>query len=331
VADRVGIGGTGLCLLVMGVLGMGFFGCGSDQDSGASAGTSTLSGAEEVTKPRILRAEAASINSFNSEYTAFCEPKKPVRDFGLSELPPVREVPESAKGLGHGAVTMSGRVRPWVTSDPEPFGYEFWEYPDAGVRLDWTVTAQLWTIDRQGTALREVDHEELVIRRLDGARAPRIFLDPPEKRRGFYRFDMQIANQDGKVIGSYGTYFKVVRPSWGPLRLQLHRDVLRPGQQLLSRVANYGSEPISYGESFGVQRYEDGAWRPAPKLTPNYWNAWLGALSAGLASRCSSLSLPLLTLPGRYRVVKLIGTERHKGVRLYAPFKVVGTRADIKF
>lgn len=322
-----------LCMLAAGILGVGCLGCGSDQDTGTTASAPTLQRAEAA-KPKIQRMGKVSSEIFNSGNPDFCEPEQPVRDFGLSELPPVREVPESAKELGHGAVTFSDRFRLRVTSEPDPFGYEFIEYPEADVHLDWTVTAQLWAIDRQGIALREVDRGELAVRRLAGARRPSIFLKPLENRRGFYRFDMQIANRGGKVIGSYGTYFKVVRPTSGLARLQLARDVLRPGQQLLSRIANYGSETITYGAFFAVQRLEDGKWSRASDLNPKYWDGWSAILGPGLVGKCSSLSIPLLTPPGRYRIVKPIGTERwsngSKGIHLYAPFKVVGTRADIE-
>lgn len=264
---------------------------------------------------------------------AFCTPEKPVRDFGFSKLPSVREAPESAKSLGYGAVDVYGG---WsrVMAEPGPFGYGFSEhsYSGSGVLLDWTVTAQLWAVDRHGAALREVDREELFIGRLSAAHQPHIEVDPLEKRRGFYRFDMQIARKGGEVIGAYSAYFKVVRPSWSP-RLRLSRDSVRAGQRLQIRVENYGSEMVTYGESFGVQRLEAGRWVPAPDLTPDGWLMWLGFLGPGGTGRCSSLSLPADTPAGSYRIVKEVGTARwpmEKKARLAAPFRVVspGTAID---
>jgi hypothetical protein len=262
----------------------------------------------------------------------FCPPKEPLRDFGLSELPPVGEVPESAKQLGHGAVSIYGGWRR-VMPESESFGYGFSEhsYTDAGVRLDWTVTAQLWTIDRYGTAFRKVDREKLFIGRLSAAHDPDIYLDPLNNRRGFYRFDMQIANKNGKVIGFYSAYFKVVRPSWNP-RLQLERDVLRPGEQLLIRLENHGSEAVSYTEPFSVQRREGERWTRASELIRHRWLKWLRFMGPG-GSSCSSLSLPIDVFPGIYRITKVVGTElwpEGEITRLTAPFEVIGSGVEIE-
>lgn len=274
----------------------------------------------------------ASASMFTYGNPAFCAPKKPVRDFGLSKLPPVREVPESAKPLGHGAVTMYGgwsRVMP----EPQPFGYGFSEhnYGGDGVRLDWTITAQLWTVDKRGTPFREIDHEELFIGHLSALRQPHIDVDPPKGRRGFYRFSMQIADRSGKVIGAYGAYFRVVRPSWRP-KLRLTREVLRPGERLLIRIENYGSKSVSYAEPFGVQRFENGGWVPVPDLLRARWRMWLGLLGAGGTGKCNVLSLPPDMPFGSYRIVKRVGTElgpRGRQVQLTAPFVVAEPDSDV--
>lgn len=260
----------------------------------------------------------------------FCPPQEPIRDFGFSELPPVREVPESAKQLGYGAVSISTAWRR-VMPEPESFGFGFSEhsYTDRGVRLDWTVTAQLWTIDRHGTTFREVDREKLFIGRLRTTHQPDIYVDPLKNRRGFYRFDMQIVNRGGKLMGSYSAYFKVVRPSWKP-KLQLDRGVVQPGEQLLIRLENHGSEVVSYTEPFAVQRMEGERWMRAHDLTRRLWAKWLRFMGPG-GSSCDSLSLPIDVPPGAYRVVKVVGTElwpEGEIVPLIAPFEVIGPVGD---
>lgn len=251
-------------------------------------------------------AHASPSDPFTFGDPAFCAPKKPVRDFGLSGLPKAHEVPESGKQLGHGAISIYGG---WKRVMPQPvsFGYGFSEDNYGGtLRLNWTVTAQLWAVDKNGTTFQEVDSGELKIGRLSALHQPNIYLDPPKDRRGFYRFDLQITDEAGKELGSYDVYFKVVRPFWKP-KLGLDRKWVHPGGTVLSRVENFGSEIVQFGEDFRVQRFLQGRWLEQPDLLPSGWFLWLGALGAGGSGPCSSLSLPVDTPPGHYRVVKEVG------------------------
>ena len=218
--------------------------------------------------------------------------------------------------------------------EPSSFGYGFSEHNYGGtVLLDWTVTAQLSTVDRRGELLEQVDSDRLSIGRLDAAHQPNIEVEPPPDRRGFFRYDMQIANAAGRVLGSYGAYFKVVAPSWRP-KLQLSRDTVYPGEQLRIRLASFGSETVAYAEPFGVMRFEDGRWALAPDLTPDRWLKWLGFISPGLTGRCNRLVLPSGTPPGRYRVVKVVGTQlwpEGRRTRVVADFHVIEPGADIEY
>jgi hypothetical protein len=272
----------------------------------------------------------ASANRLTFGNPAFCAPEEPVGGFSFSRLPPLREVPLSAKELGHGAVMMHGG-RERVRLEAAPFGYEFSavNYGET-VRLDWTVTAELWVIDRRGAALREVDDGRLFIGRLNAADEPSVKVSPPGNRRGVYRFEMRIANKSGKVIGSYGAYFRVVlRRSWRP-RLRLTRDVLRAGERLLMRVENHGSEPVGFGAEFGVQRLEGDAWVTAPGLAEGPWIRRLWRLGGGGVGGCGALALPSDTPPGQYRITKGVLSSRSPGskrAQLTAPFVVVDTGA----
>jgi hypothetical protein len=98
------------------------------------------------------------------------------------------------------------------------------------------------------------------------------------------------------------------------------------------RVENYGSETVIFGESFRVQRFEDGAWVPAEDLTPNLWLLWLGGSGPGGTGRCSSLSVKSDTPPGRYRIVKIVkGRPDGGSARLTAGFHVIESSAEIEY
>ena len=270
-------------------------------------------------------AHGGSTDARTSGDPGFCAPTL-VRDFGLSSLPRAHEVPESGKPFGHGAVDIYGGGWTRVMPQPVSFGYGFSEHSYGGtVRLNWTVTAQLWAVDKTGATFQEVDSGELHIGRLGALHQPSIHLDPPKDRRGFYRFDLQITDEAGKELGSYDVYFKVVRPFWKP-KLGLNRKWVHPGGTVLSRVENFGSETVQYGEAFRVQRFVGGQWLEQPDLLAPRWLLWLGALGAGGIGRCSSMSLPADASPGLYRIVKEVGPPPwptgHKSFLLRSQFRV---------
>lgn len=254
----------------------------------------------------------------------FCAPNEPVEDFGLLELPPIREVPEEAgKALGRGAVDIYGG---WdrIMAGPSGFGYAFSENNYTGtVRLDWTITAELWTVDKKGTAFAKVDSAELFIGRLDAAHQPSIEVVPPKDRRGFYRFNMRIEFAGGKVVASYGAYFKVARPYWN-VKLGLAQETVRAGQRVFSRLENLGTERVFYGEAFSIERFENGGWTRQGDLTRNAWLMWLGGISPGGTGLCNSIRLPEDLSAGLYRFVKSVepGPRGRKSARLTAPFTV---------
>jgi hypothetical protein len=288
----------------------------------------------------LVFAGSASAQPAGFASTDFCAPGQMVRDFGIARLPPVREVPKSAKRLGYGAVTMY-EVSPRVTTEPVPFGYGFlrqYNYTNAAVPLNWTVTARLWTIDGQGRKFREVDQARLFIGRLNADDRPVIEVEPPKSRRGFYRFDMQIRNQADKTLGSFSTYLKVVRPSFRPL-LRLDQERIQPGQELLIRLENHGGSAIFFENLFSVQRFENGRWTRVlrvPRVVPKRIRIWpprLRLLGPG-ASRCDSLSLPINSPAGLYRISKSVRTEPFPEGEVFpltAPFEVVGSPTGVEY
>lgn len=257
----------------------------------------------------------------------FCSPKQPARDFGLSRLPPVREVPPSGQlPFARPNVNVYGSEGHVVTG-PSSFGYGFSEENfDGTVRLEWTVAAQMWLLGGRGAPVREVDSETLYIGELDAGDQPHISVDTPG-RRGFYRTDFQFADRDGRRLGAYSAYVKVARPFW-KARLKLDRRAYEPGDRVYSRAVNLGTRTMTYGESFAVQRRKGERWVPAPDLTPNGWLLWLGVAPPGSPGICSSVGLPRDVAPGRYRIVKevteLISGHNDPLHRLVAPFLVRG-------
>jgi hypothetical protein len=247
-----------------------------------------------------------AVGAGSSANPSFCAPTEPLRDFGLSKLPPLREFPtEEQPSFVPPNVNVYDSGEQIVTG-PTSFGYGFSEDNYGGtVKLDWTVTAQLWRVTRGGRPLRQVRSTTLQIGRLDAAHQPRIFVDLPGQR-GFYRFDLQFSDREGKQLGAYGSYVRVVKPYWRA-RLGIERRSYRPGERVRTRVENYGSQGVAYGADFTVQRWEVGRWRRDRALTPGGFLLWLGILFPGRSSECIGPWLPLATEPGRYRILKSVG------------------------
>jgi hypothetical protein len=258
---------------------------------------------------------------------SFCGPGQPLRDLGLSRLPPVHEIADHDIGreLGHPAIEVfSGGQWPVVT-EPMPWGYELWNDQGHSVRVNWTVTARLWSLDSGGRQIEEIGHTGIYARTISGEHSPHIALAPPPGRRGFYRFDLRFESK-GKLVGSYSSYFRVVPPRWRA-RFALSRTVARAGQQVLGRIENLGTEAVEYGEYFGIERERSGVWSPVPRFSGGNWLAWGGILEPGADSLCDRIRVPADLAPGRYRFVKPVSRpgadERWKGVTPTAPFRVV--------
>ncbi|MDQ2631522.1 MAG: hypothetical protein M3Y75_11225 [Actinomycetota bacterium] len=269
---------------------------------------------------------ARAYNPFNYGNPAFCEPRETLRDFGFSRLPPVKALPEEEDPpFAPPNVNVYGSGSFSVLTRRGSHGYGFSEDNFRGtVRLDWTVTAQMWLLGTRGLPVREVDSESLFIGELDASDQPHISLDTLGKR-GFYRFDIQFADRNGTQLGAYSSYVKVVRPFW-KARLGLDRRVYRPGQLVISRPENLGTEWMSYGADFSVQRWETGDWVPAKALQPGGFLLWLGISGPGAPGQCSALELPRDVRPGRYRIVKQVTRLRpsrsDRSYFLATPFRV---------
>lgn len=280
--------------------------------------------AEKPSKATKLPQRA--VDPFTFGNPEFCAPEDLVRDFGLSRLPAVREPPETGD-LPFGPKTVSldllgGRL----LRIGESFGYRLSSINYYGhTPLGWTLKARIVSVSRGGREGREVDRMQREVRTITSSDEVEMYLDPL-RRPGFYRYDFEIIDAEGEVLGRYGEHFKVFgRPFW-KVRLGLSGSRFHKGQRVLSRVENLGTEWVEYGEAFSVQRYEGGEWVPDAEATPAGWLLWGGASGPGASGQCSSLYLDRDFLPGRYRIVKEVerpsSPKPKRLYRLTAPFWV---------
>jgi hypothetical protein len=270
---------------------------------------------------------------------ALCSAPAP-RDYTtpFASLPPIREVPPKSTehpGLGNlpfgpkGVELYAGTIGQ-VLVGRSSIGFSVWNVgflgnrPDEHPNLDWSLTAQLVTLDAAGQDVEEIGHARDHIGRIDDAYQPSVSLPVPADP-GFYRADVQISEADGTVLGSYSEYFRVMSPTL-KVRLGISNNRVRPGERIAVRPENLGTDSLTYGEDYVVQRRESGYWRGYRPMNGGAWALWLGFIQPGGAGSCNSPRIPPDTPPGRYRIVKRVSTplgpKTSRPVTLFAPFTV---------
>jgi hypothetical protein len=271
---------------------------------------------------------------------ALCSAPAP-RDYTapFASLPPIREIPSESKqhpGLGNLPFGPKG-IELYATASDQilvgrsSVGFAVWNVgflgnrPDEHPSLDWALTARLVALDAAGQDREEIDHARDHIGRIDDAYQPSVFLSAPS-RPGFYRADVQISEADGKLLGGYSEYFRVMSPRL-KVRLGISNNRLRPGQKIAVRPENLETDALTYGEDYVVQRRESGHWHGYRPMNGGLWEAWLGSIQPGSVGSCNSPTIPPDAPPGRYRIVKRVGVSLNpkasRSVTLVAPFTVV--------
>jgi len=127
-----------------------------------------------------------------------------------------------------------------------------------------------------------------------------------------YRVDIVFRNRTGKRLGAYGQYFRVVSPLQDA-RLRLNATSYRPGETVYARVENFGTELVTYGVSYSIERYNGTSWGEAPESPNGPWILPLLFSQPGTSGRCSGFSIPTEMTPGRYRFAKPADYAGHSG------------------
>lgn len=239
---------------------------------------------------------------------AFCAPEEPVEDFGLSELPPVREAPATGD-LPFGPRTVSLQLWSGPIFQPgQSVGFWLHSLNYRGrTPLRWALRNRLRTVDSAGQTGPVLARGRTRVRMISARKEVKLFLDLP-RDTGFYRYEIEIVDFEGKRLALYGSNVRVERKFWDA-RLGLNGDEFRPGDTVLNRLENFGTEAIAYGEEFRIQAYRGGQWVPVRNPSQEGWLLWLGYLNPGWAGECGALGLPDDFPAGEYRIVKEVGTS----------------------
>jgi hypothetical protein len=107
-------------------------------------------------------------------------------------------------------------------------------------------------------------------------------------------------------------------------RLRVSRAIYAPGAQAVFRIDNMGSVAISLiGESFVLERFQNGVWLQDASSPKTFTRIRLGALGPGRSGFCRAFEIPVEQPEGTYRFRKSVGVEgKHDRRSLSAVFKV---------
>jgi len=218
------------------------------------------------------------------------------------------------------------RVSGWK----QPFGYRFLIARPAyrsgalkrPLRLNWTVRSTLRRVSRGGQPGRVLTSKRRDIGTVRYEKQLEFFVSAGP---GIYRFDLSFEKLDGKRLGRYTEFFRVV-PERVNARLVTNARTARLGEAIFSRVNNWGTTTFLvegfFGQS-GVERYDDGAWievlrEPGPPL-----NITDTFIYGGYGGACLGFQVPSRAPPGLYRFARRINPfGPAKARRLFAEFTV---------
>jgi hypothetical protein len=182
--------------------------------------------------------------------------------------------------------------------------------PDRLFELNWTITVQLSRVNRRGKIVRVVGSKGRTLRTISDRAFDGLDMSLPIPASvGIYKLQVTFSRLNGKRLGRYGQYIRVVAPS-SSVRLVTRPASIDPGQSVRFWVENLGTEATSYDPAFTLERLMDGReWVDQP-LSITAWPRIRFGLGAGEAGACQFYTLPSATIPGQYRITKSVGDRR---------------------
>jgi hypothetical protein len=242
-----------------------------------------------------------------AEPSQFCRDRL-VHDYEkpLRALPKLRAIPEHPSFAPPNTSLYGPKRSVLVLSDGEAerveYGFSAARDSDRRFSLHWTITGRADQVNAKGEVLRSVGQKERRVGVVDEAAFNRLFLAlalPSDV--GLYRVELVFRDRDRTVLGRYGQYFRIVRPRIS-VQLALSPPIVHPGQVMNTRLLNFGTATIRYGEPFRVEQFDGSRWVGYP-LNIN-WHRPLFRLHGGQAGRCQALRIPEDMAPGAYRFRK---------------------------
>jgi len=219
---------------------------------------------------------------------------------------PYVHAPNPSGKLDFGPGNMRFAALPQLLVGKGKVGFELARDHDGPLaRFDWnvSVTAARVYPGKRSTLIEKLWDYRKRIRTL-GRTHPLRLTFPVGGSPAFYRVSVRFENANGKLLGWYGAYFRVVSRT-RDARLGLNSTSYRPGDAVLARVENLGTEYAFYGVPYRIERFDGSAWAIAPESPRGPTILVLLSSPPGqTGDRCSVFSVPATMPAGRYRMSK---------------------------
>lgn len=273
----------------------------------------------------LVLARGSAQAGFNDGSSSFCN-RQVVKDYqqSLRRMPFIPSPPASGQLPFAPKATffelLPGDFLVTLGETVQRAGFAF-SVPSGSSRtfhLNWIVEANLVQIDRYGDERQIKRFKTLRLGALTDSALDQIEESVSLRSRpAYYRFEVVFSRPNGKRLGRYGQYIRVVRPKFAA-RLSADLDSLRAGESLTFRIENFGTERVSYSPSFSLEYLRGSTWVEQPLDVR--WPRIILTAAPGEAGGCQTFLVPPETSPGRYRISKSL---RGRGRSLTAEFDVV--------
>jgi hypothetical protein len=220
----------------------------------------------------------------------------------LKRMPKLHQPAENGR-IGFGPESLRLRSSPSLLAGGGEVGVTLAPLQRKGMRLRWTVGALLVKVDGKGRPIARVGRLLTPVGRLKPVSGQDFGLEVPDEP-GFYRFTVALLGASGKKLGQFGFYYRVLPSLGATARLRLNASSYRPETTVFARVENFGTDYVSYGVDYRIERLEGGVWTTAPESPDGFWIMIGLASPPGMSGRCTAFQVPGTMPPGHYRMVK---------------------------
>jgi Bacterial Ig-like domain len=261
----------------------------------------------------------------SSAASSFCD-SPIVRDYEkpLYMLPAPKPIPRLLPFAPPGLEMRSSRRAGLGIDHPGSVAAVTLHASDRQITLNWTVKVVVARPTEDGSTSIPISVTETQVGSVK-PHQPVTILGGLLEGLGSYRIDITFLDQTGNPLDSYFEYVRIV-PRSRKAQLTLSRPFVPSGGILRARIENLGTEGVSYGLFYSLEKYQDHGWQ---RLSDGKSFAPSFHLSAGQAGECQRIRIPKDSKAGLYRIRKKVAFEGKKKIGwkvLSKTFQVQGLR-----